>query len=276
MIEEGIGEDENLAVVPIRYDGGDAEAHSIELNMLGESMQGMARVLAMTGNFVVTGEYVKQYQAMDVRVLVKEPVANCYTIVALIQSVAQHPLFAGSASAAVGSIVTWLFARASGNKEEMKALKDTLDKVLDLQGKSQEQLHATLEKMADALRPAIRQAVAPVGRSVGTMTVAGRYVIDAAAAEAIRSPGETEVGADRTWDLVITELDTETKTGKIRLADDDGKRIRVRITDPLADIIPSPYATAMANAAQITVRGKPVLKDGDIETIFISDLISIG
>ncbi len=276
MIDEAFGEDENLAVVPIRYDGGDAEEHSIELNVLGESMQGMARVLAVTGNFVVTGEYVKQYQAMDVKVLVKEPVANCYTIVALIKSVAQHPLFAGSASAAVGSIVTWLFARASGNKEEMKALKDTLDKVLDLQGKSQEQLHATLDKMADALRPAIRQAVAPVGRSVGTMTVAGRYVIDEAAAEAIRAPGETEVGADRSWDLVITELDTETKTGKIRLTDDDGKRIKVRITDPLADIIPSPYATAMANATQITVRGKPVLRDGDIDTIFISDLISIA
>ena len=274
MVEQGVQEAANLAEVPIRYDGGDADAHSIELSVLGESMQGMARVLAVTGNFVVTGDYVKQYQAMDVRVLVKEPEANCYTIVALIQSVAQHPLFVGSASAAVGSIVTWLFARASGDKEEMKALKDTLDKVLDLQGKSQEQLHATLEKMADALRPAIRQAVAPVGKSVGTMTVAGRYVIDEAAAEAIRAQGGTEVGSDRSWELVITELDTENKTGKIRLADDDGKRIKVKITDPLADVTPSPYAIAMANATMITVRGKPILRDGDIDTIFISDLIS--
>src|SRR5690606_14501865 len=141
MVEQDVQEAGGLAVVPIRYDGGDADAHSIELSVLGESMQGMARVLAVTGNCVLTGDYVKQYQAMDVRVLVKEPEANCYTIVALIESVAQHPLFVSSASAAVGSIVTWLFARASGNKEEMKALKDTLDKVLDLQGKSQDKLH---------------------------------------------------------------------------------------------------------------------------------------
>ena len=274
MINQDADGAENLAVVPIGYDGGDAEAHSIELSVLGESMQGMARVLAVTGNFVVTGEYVKQYQAMDVRVLVKEPEANCYTIVALVQSVVQHPLFVGTASAAVGSIVTWLFARASGNKEEMKALKDALDKVLDLQGKSQDNLHATLEKMADALKPAIRQAVAPVGKSVGTMTVAGRYVIDEAAAAAIRAPGETEVGSDRSWELVITELDTENKTGKIRLSDDDGRRIKVRITDPLADLTPSPYAMAMANVTTITVRGKPVFRDGDIDTIFISDLLS--
>ena len=274
MINQDADGAENLAVVPIRYDGGDADAHSIELSVLGESMQGMARVLAVTGNFVVTGEYVKQYQAMDVRVLVKEPEANCYTIVALVQSVVQHPLFVGTASAAVGSIVTWLFARASGNKEEMKALKDALDKVLDLQGKSQDNLHATLEKMADALKPAIRQAVAPVGKSVGTMTVAGRYVIDEAAAAAIRAPGETEVGSDRSWELVITELDTENKTGKIRLSDDDGRRIKVRITDPLADLTPSPYAMAMANVTTITVRGKPVFRDGDIDTIFISDLLS--
>ena len=82
------------------------------------------------------------------------------------------------------------------------------------------------------------------------------------------------MGSDRSWELVITELDTENKTGKIRLSDDDGKRIKVKITDPLADVTPSPYAIAMANATQITVRGKPVFRDGDIDTIFISDLIS--
>lgn len=264
---------ENFAVVPIRYDGGDAEQHSIELSVLGESMQGMARVLAVTGNFVVTGDYVKQYQAMDVRVLVKEPEANCYTIVALIQTVAQHPLFVSATSAVVGAIVHWLFARASGNKEEMKALKDTLDKVLELQGKNQDQLHATLEKMADALKPAIRQAVAPVGKSVGTMTIAGSYVVDEATATAIRAQSETEVGHERTWELVITELDTENKTGKVRLAGDDGKRIKVKITDPLAETTPSPYAVAMANASTLMVRGKPTLRDGDIDTIFVSDLV---
>lgn len=262
-----------IAEVAIRYDGGDADNHSIELNSLGESLQGMARVLAVSGNFAVTGEYVKQYQAMDVRVIVKEPVANCYTIVAIVQSVMQHPLFVSAAGAAVGSIVTWLFARISGDKEEMKALKDTIDKMLELQGKSQEQLHATLEKMADALRPAVRQAVAPVGRSVSTMTVAGTYVIDEAAAEVIRSQGQVEVGPDRTWELVITELDTEKHTGKVRLAGDDGNRVKVKITDPLVDTTPSPYASALAHATTITVRGKPVMRDGDIDTIFISDII---
>lgn len=275
MVDGVVGQQhEWLAEMPIRYDGGDAESHSIELNVLGESMQGMARLLSVAGNFVVTGEYVKQYQAMDVRVLVKEPEANCYTITALLATTLQHPLFVSSAGAAVGAIVTWVFAKVSGNKDEMKALKDTLDKVLDIQSSNQEKLHATLDKMADALKPAVRQAVAPVGRSVGSMTIAGHYVVDEAMASAIRDQGEVEVGLERTWELLITELDTETKTGKVRLSGDDGKRIKVRITDPLADTTPSPYAIALANATTLSVRGKPTLRDGDIDTIFISDLIS--
>ncbi|MBD9534680.1 hypothetical protein IB227_02295 [Stenotrophomonas sp. STM01] len=263
----------HLAVVPIRYDGGDAERHEIELNVLGESLQGMARVLAVTGNFVATGEYTKQYQAMDVRVLVKEPKANCYTLEALISFAQQQQLFSGVAGPVVGALVAWIFSRASGKKEEMKMLKDALDKVLAMQSDNQDKLHATLEKMADSLRPAVRQAVAPVGKSCTTMTVAGSYVIDEPTAQAIRGTGEMEVGAERVWELIISELDSETSTAKVRLADDDSKRIKARITDPLAATIPNPYATALATAAMIKVKGKAVMKDGEVEAIFISDLI---
>ncbi|MGV8959225.1 MAG: hypothetical protein ACOH1V_02400 [Stenotrophomonas sp.] len=262
-----------LATVPIRYDGGDAERHEIELNVLGESLQGMARILAVTGNFAATGEYTKQYQAMDVRVLVKEPKANCYTLDAVVQIAQQHQLFSGVAVPLITGLVAWIFSRASGKKEEMKMLKDALDKVLAMQSDNQDKLHATLEKMADSLRPAVRQAVAPVGKSCTTMTVAGSYVVDEATAQAIRGTGEMEVGAERVWELIVSELDSENSTAKVRLADDDSKRIKARITDPLAATIPNPYATAMASAVMIKVKGKAVMKDGEVDTIFISDLI---
>ncbi|WP_445978271.1 DUF7946 domain-containing protein [Stenotrophomonas muris] len=265
---------QDIAVVPIRYDGGDAANHQIELNVLGESLQGMARILAVTGNFAATGEYAKQYQAMNVKVLVKEPRANCYTLDAVIQFAQQQQLFSGVAGPLIGGLVGWIFSRASGKKEEMKMLKDALDKVLAMQSSNQDRLHATLDKMADSLRPAVRQAVAPVGRTCTTMTVGGgMYVVDEATADAIRAGGELEVGLERVWELWISELDRENSTAKVRLVDDDSKRIKAKITDPLGATIPSPYAAALAAGSVIKVKGKAVMKDGEIDCLYISDLV---
>ncbi len=40
-----------LAIALIRYDGLDAERHQIELLLLGESLEGVARILGVTGHF---------------------------------------------------------------------------------------------------------------------------------------------------------------------------------------------------------------------------------
>lgn len=268
-----VGSDNDIALVPIRYDGKDAAEHQIELNVLGESLQGMARILAVTANFAATGEYAKQYQAMDVRVLVNEPRANCYTLEAVVQFAQQHQLFSGAAAPLIGALVAWIFSRASGKKEEMKMLKDALDKLLVMQSSNQDKLHATLEKMADALRPAVRQAVAPVGKSCTTMTVARAYVVDEATADAIRSSEDLEVGAERDWELTISEIDRENSTAKVRLRDDDSKRVKARITDPANAAIPSPYAAALVSGAWIRVRGKAVAKDGEIDCLYISNIL---
>lgn len=266
-------EGSEIALVPIRYDGGDAAHHQIELNVLGESLQGMARILAVTGNFAATGQYAKQYQAMDVKVLVNEPKANCYKLEAVIQFAQQQQLFSGLAAPLIAALVGWIFSRAAGNKQEMKMLKDALDKVLAMQSENQERLHGTLEKMADALRPAVRQAIAPIGKSCTSMTVGGGYVVDEAKAAAIRSAGDIDVGEERVWELTISELDREASSAKVRLVDDDSKRVRAKITDPLGATVPSPYASALATGSLIRVKAKAVMKDGEIDCLYISDII---
>jgi hypothetical protein len=147
--------DEHFAVVQIRYDGLDAERHQIELHLLGESFQGLARVLAVTGHFVATGQYAKQFPALDVKVYVDEPKANCFSIQAVIDFAKDQQLFAGFGVAAVSGIIGWLFHRASGSRAEMKAIKDSLDKAnAHLAGQNNDlvvsKLFATLERMADS------------------------------------------------------------------------------------------------------------------------------
>lgn len=270
-------DDYTLATVPIRYDGMDAERHQIELSSFGESLHGMARVLAVTGHFMVTHEYVKQYQAQDVRVLVEEPKANCVTVGAVIQFAQQQQLFSGFATGALSAILTWLFTRSANRRDEMKAIKDSLDKAIaTLAGNNQETVQrmlSTMERMAEALRPSIRNAVAPVGRTCSTMTIAGSLVVDEAAADAIRSDRVDEVTPEKPWRVRITEFDTESATAKVRLVGDDAqeRRIKAVITDPSAKMLANGYAQALLTQVEIDVRGKATLRDGEIVQLYISN-----
>lgn len=266
-----------FATVPIRYDGMDAEQHQIELSSLGESLQGMARVLAVTGHFVLTQEYVKQYQAHDIKVLVAEPKANCFSIHAVLEFAKQQQVFAGIAAPALSAILAWIFARSANRRDEMKALKDSLDKAINtLASNNQETIQrmlGTMERMADALRPAVREAVKPIGRTCTQMTVDGSIVVDQAAAEAIRSEAIDEVTAEKTWRIRITELDLESSSAKVRL-DGDGnqeRRIKAVITDPAVKVLSNPYAQALVSQSELAVRGKATLREGEIAQLYISN-----
>src|SRR5690348_3794116 len=268
-----------LEDIPIRYDGLNADPHQIELNSFGESLQGMARVLAVTGNLIVTGRYVKQYQAQDVRVLVREPEANCVTVHAVLQFAQQQQIFAGAGGTILGALLAWLFGRAANRRDEMKALKDSLDKAIAALASNNQQmvdaLTTAVDRMADGLRPAIRQAVQPIGTTCNKMTIGGAVVIDEASAAAIRSDEGDEVGEERTWRIRITELDLESQSAKVWLADDADQehRIKARITDPAFAVSPNPYAAALVSQTDISVRAKATLRDGDIAQLYISNTL---
>jgi hypothetical protein len=268
-----------LEDIPIRYDGLDAASHQIELNSFGESLQGMARVLAVTGNLIVTGRYVKQYQAQDIRVLVREPEANCVTVHAMLQFAPQQQIFAGVGDTILGALLAWLFGRAANRRDEMKALKDSLDKAIAALASNNQQMVGALttavDRMADGLRPAIRQAVQPIGTTCNKMTIGGAVVIDEASAAAIRSDEGDEVGEEKTWRIRITELDLESQSAKVRLADDADQehRIKARITDPAFAVSPNPYAAALVSQTDISVRAKATLRDGDIAQLYISNTL---
>jgi hypothetical protein len=270
-----------IAIVPIRYDGLDAEQHQIELLLLGESLQGVSRILAMSGHFIATGSYAKQIQALDVKVYVTEPKANCFSLAAAIEFAKQQQVLAGVASVVLGPLIGWIVARASNNKEEMKALKDSLDKAIEhLAGQNSElvpKLLSTVERMAESLRPSVRAAVAPVGKSCSVMRIGNGAPIDEATAQAIRSVAADEVTEERIWNVRITELDIETASAKIRFEDSeegDSGRFRAIVTDPVIGVQGNGYVTALAAQRPIRVRGKATLREGEIQTLFISNIES--
>lgn len=183
----------------------------------------------------------------------------------------------------VVSLVAYICKKAAGDKEEMKQLRGALDGAIRELGHRDEsvvnRLLTTIDRMADSLRPAVRQAVAPIGETASQLTVtdqARAYGMSLGAAEkaAILSEVPVEVGKEDDYRLRITELDMENGSCKVALATDEENRVSARITDPAFALPNNAYVLAMAAQQLIVVRAKPTLKDGELERLFISDLVS--
>lgn len=77
-------------------------------------------------------------------------------------------------SALTATLITYTVARAANKRDEMKHLRGALETAIHELGNRDkttvDRLLDTVEKMADALAPAVKSAVAPVGASARTLT----------------------------------------------------------------------------------------------------------
>lgn len=266
--------------VLIRYDGLDATRDEIELGALGESLRGLSRIIGVAANFAATQRFVQHKDALQVRVIARPPEAHCFELVAWVRWAAENPLISTVVGGLLATLVTYIFKRAAGQKEEMRHLRESLEVAIRELGTRDTavvgRLLETVDKMADALRPAARQAVTPVGETAGTLTIGDpskgpAAVIGRAERDAIMAPDEVEVEPEKDFTVIIKELDTDTGGCRVVFPDDADQRYRGEITDPLVLKPNNPYALALASQRPIIVRAKAVTKDGALERLFISD-----
>lgn len=264
--------------VLIRYDGLDASRHEIELSALADSLKGIARIIGVAGNFAATEKYVQHKDALSVKVLVRPPEAHCFELVAWVKWAAEQPLLAGAGGTLLAALVSYIFSKWSGKKEEMKQLRGALDTAIrELGTRDQEALSralATIDKMADALRPAVRQAVSPIGQTASTLTIgtgSSRTVIGQAERDAIMTDTPVEITPEKDYSVMITELDMETGGCRVSVADDEQPRVPGTITDPAFALPNNAYVSAMASKSTIKVRAKASVRDGQVERLYISD-----
>lgn len=264
----------------IRYEGGDADHHAIDLSQLGQSLQGMARVLAVSAHFAQTGKYNKQYDALSVKV-VAEPVDehHCYEISATVMKVIGNTdvLWSGIGTALFMAVVGYVFNRRK--EEELKHLSAALKQSLGQQGDAQTRMLTTIEKLADALQPAVRQALAPVGQSVTSINIrpaggsAASVTLDAETKALSTVSKENSITETRVFSGVISELDMLSGACKVALESDPESRIASAITDPLVTRPRNAYAVAMSGLHPVKLTAKAeVDQDGCIVKLYISDI----
>lgn len=266
--------------IRIRFDGLDAAKHEIDLFALGESLQGMARVAATVGHFAATEQYSRYFKSHSVRVVAREPKANCFSIDIVWNFVQQYGILSGSFGSVIAILIPYLISRSARKREEMKLLKDLLDKAIQELGSRDEgtinRLLDIVEKMATDLRPAIRHSVAPIGETCKTMTITSSLRSDtydeADKAEIVKT-GDDEITDAREFTVLLTELDLERGTCKAHIAGEvEDRRINSVVTDPILQGLNNPYSLSFAAGEQITVIAKALIRSGEIARLFISDV----
>ena len=272
-----VTEDSQWSPLSIRYDGNEADAHQMELAQLGASLQGFARVIAVCAHFAETGKYNKQYDTLSVKVYAA-PVQehHCYEVLTVIQSIlGSKELWSGAGGAILVALIQYVF---SGRKEEeMKYLNEALQKALGLQGETNSKLLATIEKMADALRPAARQAVQPIGTACTSIRlgdgVSGPVVLDEQTKNRLAVGGGVTIEPTRTFVGTISEMDMESSSCKVAIEGDPGPRVQAVITDPVGKAPDNPYVTSMSRIQPIKFLAKAEIdSDGSLIRLHISDV----
>lgn len=274
----------------IRYDGLDADRHELELSLLGTSLQGAAQLIGVAANIVATGRYVKKSPALAVRVHALAATGHCYEIVAIISTIQPviHPFIQPAlplvkelGSKAVEAIVNYVIAKFAGRPSDMETTLQVVETAMQEQGATSraaiDAMRDVVRTMADAQRPAARKFVSPIGQSCATALLGsptnGAIPIDRPMKDAINSEGTPEITDERTYRVLISELDIQAHSCKLSVEGDDDvdRRYPADITDPVVAIPHNVYVTAMAAQKWMFIRAKTRIVDGDLDRFYISN-----
>lgn len=281
---------ESSNVMILKYEGGLTDSHVIDAVRFGQSIQGIGKLYSSVGHFLYTGSVLNSRQRAAVRVHATESGAGCYEIGtfltnAFVNSAAIKDMFfsdyINTYRWLIARIVSLVHDEGTGRADYKKAADEIMEK-----SKSDDQVAAILAqgsidnhaKLIDAFKeialnnqPALRQAVAPVGRDCNTLTQFGSVKTTEADADAIRSKEDLEVGDMQEYRCErITGLNTKKGTCELEVEGIDGV-ISGKISDPVLSIPHNLYSQALDMHTPLVISAKPHLKGGVICKLYIAD-----
>ncbi|MEQ1496292.1 MAG: hypothetical protein ABL912_11125 [Novosphingobium sp.] len=272
------------ADIVIKYEGGDADRHLVEMRSLGNSLIGFERIISDGLIFLGEDRLPKRGERHPLVVRAKEPVIGSSEIpIILTQATGLLPfawwLMQTGAAEAVSHFVTYVFTKLSGRNREAQVTLDTMVKMREIEGKerllSQQQWLDALTTLVGRLaRPAI-QAVYPVGPSVDQFKLNGSrapaLLVDLPTADAIREKGELEVTELRPIDLRVDGFVHHSKKLNVENPELPGGYISADVRGPIFEQVPNVYTEAAATQAVIRVQAKLGYRAGILERIYIMD-----
>lgn len=278
----------------IKYDGGDADHHAIDMRLLGESLQGIDRLVSDFIIIASANRMPKRGERAPLIIKANEPRAGTVSIPALVQESAGllqlgWQVFGSSGSEMISNWVSSVLSYYSGKQSEaeqaMQHIADMAKLHTEALDRVDQRRHAEAMGMQDLLRtqleksnPAAVQAVAPVGPSVRRLlffrgSKEPKVVIGDEEAEQIRSRAAIEWSPLEPWVLRTDGFTFHNHRMSVEHPDKDGFLV-AEVKDPIADAENNPYATAVQRKAVIRVQAKGGYRAGRLEQLLIFDFIS--
>lgn len=276
----------------LTYDGGDADAHSMDMRLLGISLLGADRITSDGLILLAHGRPPKRGERAPLIAKVREPIAGSYDLPGALQDAAWLlNLGLPIAQQVIGDHLSewWKAVKAqfSGRPDlAEKAMQSMVDLNRDhLGARDASEVRAHDERMAyiaiirETLalqQKPLEQFVAPVGRSASSATIstgaASPVSVNAEEAEAIRAMGTL------TWtDLEEIHLKTDgfrfhTNGLSIENPERDGF-LMAKVSDPRFELEENAYTAAAQRRAEIAVLARKGYRAGELVKIDIVDFI---
>jgi hypothetical protein len=224
--------------VRIRFEGGDADDHLIDMRQLGEALVGIDRILS-DGMIAIFGARIpKKGERSPLVLKAREPVEGSVDLIGHFQEAAGLLPLGMPIIAQYGPDLLWdwfkgVVAWFSGRKDVAEVALQTIADVnrdhLAARDKSEARAHEERLAYINVLTQTLlkqaapaAQAVTPVGRSVRTLgfSAADRepIIIDEPIAEALRKQGGTEIGDLQSMDLRVDGFTFHTRRLVVHLS----------------------------------------------------------
>jgi hypothetical protein len=258
---------------------------------LGRSIRGIGRLSNLVVHTLYTGEVPERRTIIRVRFYVGPPASGSikYDLAAILGAV-QLPIWWDTFCSVAKPLFEYLLAavvsaRLGRDLEKDKMLeiikaqieRDDAYKTLVQLGHMQDKafLQNLVGELVERSDRSMRDAVAPVGKSSGPIDIGDTELdsmkIDEAAADVLRTKEALVVGDRQTFRVRFSAVDKSGKRCKVEIVGQEGTVIPGRITDPSLMVAGNIYTRSLDTDAVAEVQAKPVLRDGAIRTLYISD-----
>lgn len=272
----------------IKYDGGDASSHSIDMRLLGASLQGADKITSDGLILLIYRRMPKRRERAPVAAKVREPVEGSYELWAFWEAIkGALPLGVPAAAELTSSFISewWsaVIAHFSGKPDvaakALDAMVEMNDAHLRARDANDARIHEERMALIAALHEtlliqghAIEQFAAPVGNSVDSVTVspegARPALLTSEDAEAIRGSQKLEWRPIEEMELKTDGFRFHTGGLSVENPERDGF-LMARVHDPKFDEDENVYTEAAQRRSAIKVLGRKGYKGESLASIEI-------
>ena len=266
----------------VRYEGGDAEQHVLDMRQLGESLIGIERLIN-TGLYVLEhGERPGHGRVLKSVVRVSTPQPGSLEFIPdLVAGV--YPLLSDSfVQRHIGAILRQLvkiplLAMGGREHEAQGRTDDLLEKALaaseraaERTERADERRHREQMKVYELLShpwayEAARNAVSPVGKGCDCMQVSDDETSDTVTpmmAEAIRTRGSVKIGEPKELSVLVDGFIHRTRQLRVVHPDMPDRLVTAYVRDPAFNVTPNIYTEAASSRKRLRVHARD-LRKGD-------------